>query len=131
MGEACATKVLLVDDDPLVLAAASCVLARRGLRTISAVCPFNVRALVRQERPDVLVLDCEMAGIDGARLLEQLRADPGTAAIPVLFYSGNEDVPEIARSLGVGYASKWCGLGALADAIFAALRAGRGLEKAS
>jgi CheY-like chemotaxis protein len=123
-----AISVLLVDDDPLVLAATSRFLQKRGMRTICADSPFGVSALVRKEAPDVVVLDCHMPGLDGAHLMRILRTSPRTAATPVVFHSGDADgaLAELAGSLGTGYASKGRGPLALADAIMTAVKRTRG-----
>jgi len=116
--------VLLVDDDPLVLAATSRFLRKRGIRTICASSPFGVTALVRKEAPDAVVLDCHMPGLDGAFLLRVLRTSPGTARTPVIFYSGEAEhtLAELAQSLGVRYAAKGRGPVPLVEMIFAALK---------
>lgn len=119
--------VLLVDDDPLVLAASARFLRKRGMRTICADSPFGVSALVRKESPDVVVLDCHMPGLDGAHLMRVLRTSPRTAGTPIVLHSGDSDasLAELADSLGAQYASKGRGPTALADAIMAAIRAPR------
>jgi CheY-like chemotaxis protein len=114
--------VLLVDDDPLVLAATSRYLAKRGMRTVCADSPFGVSALVRKEAPDVIVLDCHMPGLDGAHLMRILRTSPRTASTPVVLHSGDGALAELAGSLGARYAAKGRGPTALADAIIAAVR---------
>ncbi len=119
--------VLLVDDDPLILAAVSRFLQKRGMRTICADSPFGVSALVRKESPDVVVLDCNMPGLDGAHLMRVLRTSPRTAGIPIVLHSGDADavVQELAESLGARYAFKGRGPGMLVDAIRAAVRGPR------
>jgi CheY-like chemotaxis protein len=119
--------VLLVDDDPLVLAASARFLRKRGMRTICADSPFGVSALVRKESPDVVVLDCHMPGLDGAHLMRVLRTSPRTAGTPIVLHSGDSDaaLAELAESLGALYASKGRGPMALADAIVAAMRGPR------
>ena len=123
-----AISVLLVDDDPLVLAATSRFLRKRGMRTICADSPFGVSALVRKEAPDVVVLDCHMPGLDGAHLMRVLRTSPRTAGTPIVLHSGDPDaeLAELAESLGTQYAPKARGPIALADAILRALKSALG-----
>jgi DNA-binding response OmpR family regulator len=116
--------VLIVDDDPLLLAATSRYLRKRGMRTICANSPFGVTALIRRESPDVVVLDCHMPGLDGAHLVRVLRASPRAAQTPVVFHSGDSDeaLAALAGSLGAHYACKASGPLPLVAAILAALR---------
>jgi CheY-like chemotaxis protein len=116
--------VLLVDDDPLVLAATSRFLRKHGIRTICANSPFGVTALVRKEAPDAVVLDCHMPGLDGPYLLQLLRTSPRTAPTPVVFYSGDSDgaLAELGQSLGVRCSSKARGPQALLETVLAALK---------
>jgi CheY-like chemotaxis protein len=118
--------VLLVDDDPLVLAATARFLRKRGMRTICADSPFGVSALVRKESPDVIVLDCHMPGLDGAHLMRVLRTSPRTAGTPIVLHSGDSDevLAALAHSLGTLYAAKGRGPAALAQAIVDATRIG-------
>jgi DNA-binding response OmpR family regulator len=117
-------KVLMVDDDPLVLAATARALRRYGIMATCANSPFGVSALVRKEPPDVLVLDYHMPGLDGAHLVRVLRSSPRTADIPVVFYSGDCDelLISTATALGAHYAIKGINPRILVDAILAALR---------
>jgi DNA-binding NarL/FixJ family response regulator len=124
-----AISVLLVDDDPLVLAATSRFLVKRGLYTICASSPFGVTALVWKESPDVVVMDCHMPGLDGAQLIRCLRVNRRTATTPVVFYSGDSDeaLQNLASSLGARYAAKSRGPSSLLQVIRDALpRARRG-----
>lgn len=123
-----ALSVLVVDDDPLVLSAVSCFLQRRGMKTTCTDSPFGVSALVRKEAPDVIVLDCNMPGLDGPCLFQILRKNPRTAKTPIVFHSGNavDGLAELAASLGARYAAKSQGLRSLVDTIVTAVRAPRG-----
>ena len=116
--------VLLVDDDPLVLAATARFLRKRGMRTICASSPFGVSALVCKESPDIVVLDCNMPGLDGAHLMRVLRSSPRTAKTPIIFHSGDSDaaLAELGEALGVQCAQKGRGPAALVETIFAALK---------
>jgi diguanylate cyclase (GGDEF)-like protein len=57
---------------------------------------------IRAEHPDVVLLDLNMPRVDGLQVLEQLRADPATAEIPVIFVSGHGDDAMKVRSLDLG-----------------------------
>jgi DNA-binding response OmpR family regulator len=75
---------LVVEPEPAVAAAEAAGLAAAGLAV--AVVPDGGAALAALDRarPDLVVLDLELPGVSGFRLLEVLKRDPATAAVPVL-----------------------------------------------
>jgi diguanylate cyclase (GGDEF)-like protein len=54
------------------------------------------------ERPDLILLDVVMPGMDGYAVCQQIKADPATRGIPVIFISVQDDVEDEARGLGLG-----------------------------
>lgn len=56
----------------------------------------------RQDQPDCILLDVGLAGEDGIVRCRALKADPRTAAIPVILLSGRADAASIARGLEAG-----------------------------
>lgn len=77
-------RILLGEDDPFLAELLEQALARAGHRV--AVAPDGPSALVRlkAERPDLLLLDLMLPGIDGFEVLRVLRADPALADLPVM-----------------------------------------------
>ena len=59
-------------------------------------------AMARADRPDLILLDASMAGVDGPGALEKLRADPALAEVPVIFVTGHAAPHQVAafRALG-------------------------------
>ena len=79
-------KLLVVDDDDAVLDYLQAKLAARyDLVTTSS--PENALALARRERPDLILCDIDMPGMDGGDLSAALFADNQIRDIPVLFLS--------------------------------------------
>jgi CheY-like chemotaxis protein len=96
--------VLLVDDeDDIRLVAKACLERLGGWRVQSACSGLDALEHVRAERPDAIVLDVMMPGLDGPATLARLRADPDTAEIPVLFLTAKAQASDRAEleSLGV------------------------------
>ena len=94
--------VLVVDDDESTCDALQRLLSRMGY---SAACATNGReALDMSEtiRPDVIVLDWMMPGMDGLEVLRRLRESQATKDVPVLLYSAvdNPDLIGEAAKLG-------------------------------
>ena len=78
----------------------------QGHRLIEAVNGREGLAAVRAEIPDLVITDVLMPVMDGYRFVRELRLDPATARIPVLFYTapyGEREARALARSSGVSY----------------------------
>jgi two-component system NtrC family sensor kinase len=111
--------VLIVDDDPLVLASTARFLRRAGFRTVCSDSPFGVSALILKEQPSIVVLDFHMPGLDGQHLVRLLRTSARTQATRVIFYSGvgEEELRAIAVTNGASYALKSRGGNGLREVI--------------
>lgn len=95
--------VLIVDDEEDIRELARISLERvGGLQVIAAGSGEQALELARSERPDAILLDAMMPGMDGPATLERLKADPDTAAIPVVFLTGSVQDVERERFLGLG-----------------------------
>lgn len=75
-----------------------------GWRVTLAADGEEALAAARADRPDLVLLDAEMAGIDGPRTLALLRADAGLAAVPVAFVTGRAAPSEVDALLAQGAA---------------------------
>ena len=97
-------KVLLVEDDPDIQLVARAALKRAGFSV--AVTSNGPAALehVRNDRPDVILLDWMMPDMDGTEVCRRLKADAATADIPVIFLTARSQQAEIARGLALGAA---------------------------
>jgi len=83
--------ILVVDDDPEVIASLARYLRSAGYTTVSA--PDGETALqeVSKTRPAVVISDVLMPGLNGFQYCRQLKATPATAQIPVILISGKTD----------------------------------------
>ena len=97
-------RVRVVNDDPDILALIAEVLADEGYRVTTRLAAFGSPAAVAALAPDLLVADLRLGGslADGLAFLGRLRADPRTAALPVLVCSAAhpEALGEAAARLG-------------------------------
>jgi CheY-like chemotaxis protein len=76
--------VLAVDDDPIVLELMDAVLGPEDFTVVKAGSGREGLDLVRERRPDVIVLDLLMPDFDGFQVLDELKGDPETAHIPII-----------------------------------------------
>ena len=96
------TRILYVDDDPILREFASVNLS--GEQASVALAADGIEALeqLRGVLPDIMVLDLEMPQMDGFEVLARLRDDPAWAGLPVIVATGREDVVAIDRAFELG-----------------------------
>jgi two-component system, sensor histidine kinase and response regulator len=94
--------VLVVDDNDANRALAQSTLEDEGYRVILANGGAEGIAAFEKERPDCVLLDVRMPGVDGLVACEQMRALPGGAETPILFLTASRDVDTFDRALRAG-----------------------------
>src|SRR5206468_8360499 len=80
--------VLVVDDEPLFRDIVTETLEAAGYRTVCAADGAEAMNLLRSGRPDLVLLDLTLPGMDGLTLLRFIREQPATADVPVVIVSG-------------------------------------------
>jgi len=96
--------VLYVEDNPVNVLLMEAMLGQQTrLRLISADLPEAGLQLAREQRPDLVLLDIQLPGMDGYEVLRRLRADDGTRGIPVIAVSANAMPADIERGLAAGF----------------------------
>jgi two-component system cell cycle response regulator DivK len=80
--------VLIVDDSLHTRNLYSEYLTFRGLGVVSSPDGGSALVMARSMRPDAIVMDLAMPGVDGITATRQLKADPRTRGIPVLILTG-------------------------------------------
>ncbi|MBI1843837.1 MAG: response regulator [Actinobacteria bacterium] len=96
------TRVLLVDDNPVILDLLVLNFELEGFTVLQARDGAQALGLAREERPDVVVSDVMMPEMDGLKLTAALRADPVTSAIPVMLVSAEAQASDIRAGLAAG-----------------------------
>jgi twitching motility two-component system response regulator PilH len=77
-------RVLVVDDSPTETHSFKTMLEQHGHEVLMAENGADGVALARQEKPDVVLMDIVMPGLNGFQATRQLTKDPGTQHIPVI-----------------------------------------------
>ncbi len=97
-------KALVVDDQPDArnIVRMSLERAGLGLTVITAQDGSEALALVEVERPDVVILDVSMPGMDGFEVCRRLRADLRTAFLPVMMLTAHDSTEFVAKGFAVG-----------------------------
>ena len=92
-------KILVVDDEPDALEVLGCKLREAGYTPLFAADGLTALAVVRAERPALVVLDLMLPELDGLEVCKLMRRDPATAGIPVLMLTAK--AAELDRVLGL------------------------------
>jgi adenylate cyclase len=84
-------KILMVDDTAKNLKLLEAVLAPRGYALVAAESGAEALEKVASERPDLILLDVVMPGMDGYEVCRRLRDDPATHLLPVVMITASEE----------------------------------------
>jgi CheY-like chemotaxis protein len=95
--------ILVADDEPEVVDLVRMMLEWEGGYTIiSAGDGAETVMRARNDHPDLILLDVRMPKMSGLAVLEELQADPGLAAVPVIMLSVVTTYPDVRRALQGG-----------------------------
>ncbi len=94
--------VLVVDDDREIARLVRAYLEQAGYRALCAHDGATALRTLRTERPDLLILDLMLPDRDGLEIARQLRADPATAALPILMLTARVDDTDRIVGLELG-----------------------------
>ena len=95
-------RVLVVDDEPDITALVAYHLAKAGYRVSTAASGVEALNAVREERPDLVVLDLMLPGRSGFDVLSELRNRPETKDVGVVLLTAKKDEPDRIKGLSLG-----------------------------
>src|SRR5947199_357360 len=123
--------VVVIEDDDDIRSLVAFRLERVGAAVHQASDGESGLAAVAELRPDVVLLDWMMPGMDGLEVCRRLRADPATASLPVVLLTARAREADAERGLAAGadaYIAKPFSQPELLDAIRAALAVRRSAD---
>jgi two-component system phosphate regulon response regulator PhoB len=95
-------RILVVEDEPDIVALVAFHLAKAGYRVSTAATGTDALEMARHESPALIVLDLMLPGLSGFEVLEQLRAGESTRDIAVLMLTARREEPDRIRGLSLG-----------------------------
>jgi len=95
-------RVLVVDDEPANVELLVRRLQGNGYETLSATNGHDALGIAARERPDLILMDVMMPGLDGWQATRLLKSDPKTVNIPVVFVTARDRPEDVARGFEVG-----------------------------
>jgi len=96
-------KILVVEDNPANMTLATFLLESAHHAVLTATDAEAGLALARTERPDLILMDIQLPGMDGLAAIVQLKRDPLTSAVPVIALTALAMKGDEERILAAGY----------------------------
>lgn len=103
-GQGAGRLILIVEDNEKNLKLARDVLQFHGFRTLEAISGEDAVVMARQHLPDLVLMDIALPGIDGVQATRQIKAEPSTAAIPIVALTASVMEADRARFGAAGFA---------------------------
>jgi len=95
--------ILIVEDNERNMKLARDVLQFHGFRTVETVSGEDGVIMARENRPDLILMDISLPGIDGVEATRQLKGDPSTADIPIVALTASVLQADRARFEEAGF----------------------------
>jgi phosphate regulon transcriptional regulator PhoB len=128
------SKILIVDDEKDIADLISYNLEREGFSTIKVFHGDKVLAIIKAQKPDLMILDLMLPGMNGLDICKGLRADPDIAHLPVIMLTAKSDEVDKIIGLEIGaddYITKPFSVKELIARVRTILRRGQAREKSS
>ena len=95
--------ILIIEDNEKNMKLARDVLQSRGYATLEAVTGEDGVRIAVERKPDLVLMDIQLPGINGIEALRQVRADPGCARIPVVAFTASVTVTDRSQISAAGF----------------------------
>lgn len=96
-------KVIVIDDEPFILMMIEDKLKKAGIKVITLRESINAVSIVKNEKPDLIILDWMMPELSGIDLCKMLKSEPDIAKIPIFMLTakGQEADEQLGLKCGV------------------------------
>jgi two-component system alkaline phosphatase synthesis response regulator PhoP len=102
MGAVLPKKILIVEDEPDILQLVKLYLEKEGFRTATAVNGAQALKKVKEDKPDLIVLDLMLPELDGLEVCKRLRSVPDTAMLPIIMLTAKAEESDTVIGLELG-----------------------------
>jgi CheY-like chemotaxis protein len=96
--------MVIADDDDVALAFLKARMGQRGFAVTTVKDGAAALQAVASLKPDMVILDVMMPGLDGFEVLQRLKADASTRDVPVVLLSSQHRLADVARAKALGAA---------------------------
>ena len=101
-GSSSEKKVLIIEDDKFLRELITQKLIKEGFETSEAIDGEEGIKKIKEEKPDLILLDLILPGVDGFEVLSQMKEDSAVSSIPVIILSNLGQKEDIERGLKLG-----------------------------
>ena len=95
-------KILIVEDDADILQLVKMYLEKDDFRTLTAMTGIQALKRIKEERPDLVILDLMLPEMDGLEVCKKIRLHPDTAMLPVLMLTAKAEESDTVIGLELG-----------------------------
>jgi diguanylate cyclase (GGDEF)-like protein len=96
------SRVVLIDDDPAIHALVAAMLKPMGASIVSAMSGEEGLDVLRQQTPDLVLLDNDMPGVRGIEVLARIKGDSAMSMVPVIMETGSESNSALSACFAAG-----------------------------
>lgn len=102
MPERARPKILIIDDDHLVRETVRLALKHAGFDVVTLEAPETARLVVRQSKPDCIIMDLYMPERNGLEICRELKQDEQTKDIPIMIFTGSTETIDVMSGIEAG-----------------------------
>ncbi len=92
-------EILVIEDNPQTVKLVKFILEKNNYSTVAAGDGEHGLQMAKEKKPDLIILDLMLPGMDGYRVCEMLKADPDTKEIPVLVLTALDTGADFEKAL--------------------------------
>jgi len=97
-----AKKIMVVDDDPFILTAVEKFLKTKGFNVVCMDDPEKAYHHAQKDKPDLIISDIAMPGLDGFTLLKGFQENKSTQGIPLVLLTATDKISDVEKGFSVG-----------------------------
>jgi len=94
--------IMIVDDDPYIIDLVSRQLKAKGFSVLHTTDPETAYTMAEKEKPDLIISDVAMPGLDGFSLIRGLKNNKVTCNIPLVLLTGTDRISDVEQGFTVG-----------------------------
>ena len=94
--------ILAVDDDPFILTVVEKFLVIKGYKVVTMTDPEKAYFWAEEHKPDLVISDVAMPGVDGFTLIRNLKANKETQHIPLVMLTASDKVADVEKGFDSG-----------------------------